>query len=93
MFYDWLADGKEPKLRLTIGLHPLAKNRAESEIHKLKAKLEAYLQAVRIGEIGIDPTSICRCSTFHNRTTKKSKSISSTNSNILCCSWQNNWEK
>ena len=75
----------EPKLRFTLGIHPhvLAKNRAESEFHKLKAKLEAYPQAIGIGEIGIDHTTTCRCSTFHNRVTCRKAKIDTTQHRFL----------
>ena len=63
----------EPKLRFTIGIHPhvLAKNKAFAEFSKLRAKLEAYPQAVGIGENGYDRTTTCKCSTYHNQATCK----------------------
>ena len=52
-----------PLSLLICGIHPhvLAKNRPDSEFHKLKAKLEEYPQAVGIGEIGLDYSTTCRC--------------------------------
>ena len=77
-----------PVLLLICGIHPhvLAKNRPDSEFHKLKAKLEEYPQAVGIGEIGLDYTTTCRCFTFHNSTTcRKAKIFSQHTSCVAAC--------
>ena len=59
----------EPRLRFTLGIHPhvLDKNKPEMEFRKLERKLEEHPEAVGIGETGIDHTTRCKCSAFHNK--------------------------
>ena len=61
--------GTDSKFSFTLGVHPhlLYKNNHEYMFTKLKHQLETYPEAVAIGEIGLDFTTTCRCSSAHNR--------------------------
>ena len=57
-----------PCVRFTLGIHPhrILPNLANSLINKLKIKLSQHPDVLGIGEVGLDYTTSCRCTTNHN---------------------------
>ena len=57
-----------PCVRFTLGIHPhrILPNLAKSLINKLKIKLSQHPDSLGIGEVGLDYTTSCGCTTNYN---------------------------